>query len=107
MGYSDFNVQLQATIDETIGGLLGESVLETLHEHLTKEYDLPPNKLPYRLDTFVEVLDNVFGASGSRTIVWAIARGFYSKMGLRFVENESFRLQDYLEQAKESVSTHD
>ena len=103
----DFHVELQIAIDETISNLLGERILESLYEHLTKEHDLPPDKLPYQLNTFIEVLDKVFGAAGSRTIGWAIARDFYSKIGLRFVHNESFRLQDYLEQAKKTISIHD
>jgi hypothetical protein len=104
---ADFHEKLQATIDDTITHLLGESVNEILREHLTKEYDLTPDKIPYRLDTFVDVLDIVFGVAGSRTIGWAIARDFSTKIGLRFVESENFRLQDYLDQVKKTISIHD
>ena len=95
----DFNAKLLAAIDETMSNLLGKNVLETLHEHLAKEYDLAPDKVPYRLDTFVEVLDTVFGVPGSRTIEREIARKFYSKLGLRFDVTPNFRLQDYVEEA--------
>jgi hypothetical protein len=104
---ADFHEKLQATIDDTITRLLGESVHEILQEHLIKEYDLTPDKIPYRLDTFVEILDNVFGVAGSRTIGWAIAWDFSAKIGLRFVESANFRLQDYLAQVKKTIAIHD
>jgi len=103
----DFNVKLLATIDDTMSALLGASALNTLHEHLTKEYNLAPDKLPHRIDTFVEVLDSVFGVAGSKTIGMAIASNFYSEIGLRFVASENFRLQDYLEHAKKTFAIHD
>jgi len=90
-----------------MSALLGKRFPKTLHEYLMREYDLPPDNLPCQLDKFVEILDTVFGVPASSTIGWAIARNFYSKIGLRFVENENFRLQDYLEQAKKIVLIYD
>ena len=104
---ADFNMKLRAAIDETMTGLLGKGVTETLQEHLTKEYDLPPDKIPYRLDAFSEVLDTVFGPAGSRTIRCAITKDFYSKIGLPIVKKEDYRLQDYIELARKKVSQHD
>jgi hypothetical protein len=104
---ADFHVKLRVSIDETISSLLGKSVLETLHEYFIKEYDLTPDKIPYRLDTFVGVLDNVFGVPGSRIIRRVIARDFYSKIGLRFMESENLSLHEYLDQAKRTITIPD
>jgi len=98
----DLSEKLRAAIDEAIIDLLGRGVLEALHEHLRDEYSVSPEEIPHRLDTLSESLELVFGEV-AKTIEWAIARDFYVKTGLEFVENKEYGLRDYVELAKKST----
>ena len=99
----DFDRKLRAAIDETIVDVLGGRVLGALHEHLTKNYDVTLDQIPYRLNTLFETLEVVLGVRGASAMGWMIAKRFYSKIGLRFVRNENYRLDDYFQQAKRTL----
>lgn len=96
----DFDGKLRAAIDETIVDVLGGGVLAPLHEHLSKHYDISLDEIPYRLSTVVESLEVIFGVRGATAMGFMIARRFYSKVGLRFVRNENYKLDDYAREAK-------
>lgn len=94
-----FNGVLTRSVDETITQLLGESVVVALHKHLLQFYDITMDEIPYRLDTLLSVLEKTFGTS-ARTISNAIARKFYSELGLEFRSKSGMTLIDYVEEAK-------
>jgi len=100
----DFNVKLLKSINDTISDLLGQAVLEALHQHLKELYDVIPDEIPYRLETLFEVLEYTFGVAATKTIGRAITRNFYAGIGLRFVDIENYGLQNYVEQAKKELS---
>lgn len=102
----DFDGKLRAAIDETIDDVLGKGVLGALHEHLAKRYDVTLDEIPYRLNTVFESLEVVFGVRGASAMGLMIARRFYSKIGLRFVHDENYGLEDYLQQAKKILLHH-
>jgi len=58
------------------------------------------DELPYRLEMAYEILREIFGIQGGRTI----ARRLYEKLGLRFEEVPKFELMDYVEIAKNKLS---
>jgi len=96
----DFDGNLREAIDETIVDMLGGGVLGPLHEHLNKHYDLTLDEIPYRLSNVVESLEVIFGVRGATAMGLMIARRFYSKIGLRFIRNENYKLEDYSQEAK-------
>ena len=96
----DFNVTLRTAIDETIRGLLGQTVHEALLRRLEREYSVTSDELPYRLDTMFEILWKTFGVTGSKTIGRAIARNFYGKLGIQFVAKDDYTIKDYVDEAK-------
>lgn len=96
----EFNDTLVKSIDETITDLLSEAVLKALYAHLEKVYSLTRDKVPYRLETLSSALEKTFGMRGSRTISKAIARKFYTKLGLTFSDNPGGTLIEYVEEAK-------
>lgn len=100
----DFNGTLNKAISEIIQRVLGPSVLETLYRVLDEKYSVTADELPYRLDTFWEVLENGLGYATSRTVGRSIAKLFYSRLGLQFVANNGWRLQDYVEDAKKRLA---
>ena len=99
----DFNATLQKAIDEAILGVFGQGVRDTLYRILDEKYSVTTDELPYRLETMWEVLEKGLGQVTSRTVGRSIARLFYSKLGLPFVANPEWRLQDYVEEAKKKL----
>jgi hypothetical protein len=100
----DFNGRLLKSINETLSDLLGQSVLEALHKHLKELHDVTPDEVPHRLDTLFEIFEYTFGVAATKTIGRAIARNFYARIGLQFVGIENYGLQDYVEQAKRTIT---
>ena len=103
-GNTDFNATVLLAVNDTISSILGTAVLSALHTHLTENYRVLPEEIPYRLDTLFGVLENVLGVPSAKTIGWAIARDVYSRIGLRFTARENFTLKDYLEIAKKELA---
>lgn len=100
----EFDGKLLKSIDLTLSDLLGQAVLEALHRHLKELYDLIPDEVPYHLETLFEVLEYTLGVTATKTIGRAIARDFYARIGLRYVDIENYGLEDYVEQAKKELS---
>lgn len=100
----NFNGILKKAIDETIVGVVGQTVHEALFRRLEEKYSVTSDELPYRLDIMFEVLRKTFGVTGSRTIGRAIARNFFGKLSIPFVANDEYTLKDYLEEAKTNLA---
>jgi len=100
MNFSDL---LLMAIEETVVDLLSRRVLEALYLHLKKNFDIPRDEIPYRLETFFTLLEKNFGAS-TKTIGKAIARNLYMKLGLDFFDDPNKNLLDYVEEAKKRIS---
>jgi hypothetical protein len=96
----DFNVILIESIRETIAQLLSPKVAETLFEHLEKVYSIKKDEVPSRLDKLLLTLKTTFGSSSAQVVGKAIARRFYSRLGLEFSDNPQRTLVGYVENAK-------
>jgi hypothetical protein len=94
-----FDSLLINAVDETMADLFGPVVVQSLHEHLLKFYEVRIEEIPYRLDTLISTLERTFGAS-SKTICKAIARKFYAKLGLSFYDNPGRTLLESVQQAR-------
>ena len=99
----EFNSEVKRCVAGAIYGIMGQEVLEALYKHLKKQYDITPDKIPYRLDSVFETLEETFGAKGARTVSRAIAKRLYYRLNLQLIETENYRLQDYIEQAKKML----
>jgi len=101
--FKEFNDGVKWALDSTIYEVLGQEVLKAVYDHLRDRYAITGDEIPYRLDAVFDTLEGTFGFKGARTISRAAARRFYFKMGLRFIENPEYRLQDYIELAKKQL----
>jgi hypothetical protein len=96
----DFNVILIESIRETIAQLLSPKVAEKIFEHLEKVYSVKKDEVPSRLDKLLLTLKTTFGSSSAQVVGKAIARRFYSRLGLEFSDNPQRTLVGYVENAK-------
>jgi hypothetical protein len=95
---------LLEAIDESIGELLGQRVLESLHSLLEKRYDVTRDELPYRLDTAYKLLGEVFGIQATGTISTHIIRRLYQKLNLEFEDAADLGLIQGVELAKKRLA---
>lgn len=98
-----YSVFMDAT-DETITELLGPVVLSALYAKLANRYDVTRDELPFRMDTAIELLENVFGVKGARTIGRSIVRRFYRKLNVEFREEHDHSLDVYLKIAQRELA---
>jgi len=98
----DFNSLLIESVDETISGILGRTILEATYRFLAKDRGITKEHIPDRLDEFDTALVRMFGVGGM-TLSRAIAKTLCSKLGLEFVPVRDKRLVDYVEEAKERL----
>ena len=98
----NFDNLLVKAIDETMADLFGPVVVQSLHEHLMKFYEVKMDEIPRRLDALSSTLEKTFGPS-SKTISKAIARKLYAKLGLVFYDNPGGTLLENVERARIAV----
>ena len=95
---ASFRQVIGAAVNETIVGLLGVDVSESFFAHLRDEMGIPRDMIAQRLEMLFLSLDRIFGI-GSRTVGRAIIKNLYRTLGLKFAENPSYNLSDYVEEA--------
>ena len=100
---SEFNGEVIFAIKSSVFGLMGDQVLKAVFAHIKKHYDVTADEIPDRLDTLLATLEETFGVVGTKTIGKAIAKRFYFRMGLEFIDISTYSLQDYLEHAKKQL----
>jgi hypothetical protein len=93
-----FKEIIDAAVNETIFGLLGQDGAQSFFNHIRDERGIPRGMVAQRLDMLFLTLDQVFGVS-SRTVGRAIIRNLYKTLGLKFAENSIYSLSDYVEEA--------
>jgi hypothetical protein len=96
---ANFNNLLVMAIDETVADLLGDVVVQSLHEHLLKFYGVRVDQIPNQLPLVHSAFEKAF-AVGSKTIEKHAARRFYEHLRLQFVEAQGCTLPAYVEKAK-------
>ena len=105
VGNEDFNLIVADSIDETVKGLLGQEVLNALHEHLNNFYHVTREELPNHLETLHDALEKTFGVSW-KTIERAIAKTLFVNLNLPFIDRSNMTLLEYVEMAKTNRSQH-
>jgi hypothetical protein len=96
---ADFVNALLESIDETIGALFGQNVLEALYLNLKNKRSIRREEISNQLPTLSVVLQQYFGSSAA-TIGRSIARRLYSKLGFQFTNRDDYQLIDYVRDAK-------
>ncbi|MGP8069388.1 MAG: hypothetical protein ACLP5V_05815 [Candidatus Bathyarchaeia archaeon] len=95
---SSFKELIDAVVNETIVELLGKNASNAFFKYLRDERGIPRDNVPQQLKTVFSTLQRLFGIAG-RTIGRAIIRNLFKDLGLRFAENPSYDLTDYVEEA--------
>jgi hypothetical protein len=103
---SDFNGILCSSIDETISNLMSIQVMESLYAYLLEKHGISRAEVPYRLELFFSMIENLFGATTARIIGRAVARNLYDHLKLRFEDNPNFTLSEYVDEAKKNLQTN-
>lgn len=91
-------------IDESISELFSPGVLEEFHNALLRQYDITRDEMPYRLETAIKLLTNVFGLKATDTIGRVILRRLYRKFDLQFDESTGATFYECVEIAKKRLS---
>ncbi|MEM3608199.1 MAG: hypothetical protein QW238_04970 [Candidatus Bathyarchaeia archaeon] len=90
--------ELLESIDEGLLAL-GSNVRQVLYLHLERHYKVRREDIPERIDKLHEVLRGLLG-DGGEVLEKFIARRFYSRLGLDFIDHKGWTLTDYVENAR-------
>jgi hypothetical protein len=83
--------------------ILGESSRKAILYHLEKDYSVTKEKIPERMEAFMEGLQSIFGA-GALVIERSISERLYSELGVKYEEKKRCRFVDCVKQAKKMWS---
>jgi hypothetical protein len=96
----EFEEYLLGSIDDGLADILGEQFKETFYKHIEQKFHIARSSLPNRLDLLTSALSAVLGDAGGMVMGRAIAKRFYSKLGLRFIQKQNHSLENYVTDAK-------
>lgn len=96
----EFEALLLEAIDEALF-VLGDSVTQTVYFHLERSFNIKKDEIPYRLGTFTQAIENIFGA-GAKFIEILIMKKLHKKVEgvLKWNESERFGFTEYVARAK-------
>jgi len=93
-----FDTAVRVSLDEGLNAF-GESVRQTIYYHVEKRYQVKPESVPEKIETFHEALESLLD-EGSKVVEKLIAQKLYGTLGLNFTEQEHWTIMDYLSDAK-------
>ena len=96
----EFEKCLLDSIDEGLTEIIGEWFKGTFYKLIEQKFQVTRSSLPNRLDILTSALSAALGNGAGAVMGRAIAKRFYSRLGLRFVQNPNHSLQDYVTDAK-------
>jgi hypothetical protein len=99
---SKFNATLVESVEETIGGVLGEKVAEAFFAYLANAKGVRKDQLASRPEIWFSTLDEIFGLTG-KTLGKRIVGRLYLKLGLEFVTSNTSLVDYVYKAAKELV----
>lgn len=102
----EFDRLLIESLDESAAMVLGEIARKAVYEVLEKKYGIERNRIPERLNELTSAFETIFGATAGKTMVRAIVKRLYSKLGLTFVEIPDWRLPDYVREARARMTLY-
>jgi hypothetical protein len=96
-------MEVARAIDTALSQIMGQPLLEAIYKHLKHHYDISSEEIPYHLPTIIRVLEEIFGAVGTKAIGSDVAKKLYNQLGLEFAEHSNYTLNDYIEEALKSL----
>jgi hypothetical protein len=100
MAQVEFEELLLGSIDDGLADILGEQFKESLYIHIERKFHIARSSLPNHLDLVASALSTVLGVTGGVVMGRAIAKRFYSRLGLRFVQKPNHSLENYVTDAR-------
>ncbi|MDH7563795.1 MAG: hypothetical protein QHH24_02785 [Candidatus Bathyarchaeota archaeon] len=102
MTEQDFEKLLLEAIDEALA-TLGESAKQSIYFHIQKEFKVPRNQIPSRMESFKAGLEKIFGI-GAQYLELMIMRKLYEKTGkpLKWSQKQEFAFVEYINAAKKT-----
>jgi hypothetical protein len=97
---AEFERLLLGSIDDGLADILGEQFKETFYRHIEQKFHISKSSLPNRLDVLASALSAVLGDTGGLVMGRAIAKRFYSRLGLRFIQKPGHSFQNYVTDAR-------
>lgn len=98
---SKFDAALVESVEETIGGVLGEKVAEAFFSYLANVKGVRKDQLASRPEIWFSTLDEIFGLTG-KALGKRIVGKLYLKLGLEFVTSNR-PLVDYVYKAAKEL----
>jgi hypothetical protein len=98
----DFDKLLIETIDLRLTDLFGVEGKEMAYRYLANHHALVKNDIPQKTDYFESCLVQLFGFCG-KTIGRAIAKKFYSSLGLAFPNRLDYPFHEYIDNARHRI----
>jgi hypothetical protein len=80
--------------------LLGESGRQATYYHLEKILGLERSKWHNCVEEFAEAVEQIFGCPGAQLLLKAIAKEFYSDLGLKFHTPKKFNFARLVREAE-------
>jgi hypothetical protein len=77
-----FELILLESIDESFSSL-GESAKTSIYLHLERQFKVPREEIPYRLNDFSDALERIFGL-GARHLEILIMKNLHTKIDCRY-----------------------
>jgi hypothetical protein len=102
----EFDRFLLDSIDDALTGVLGRQFKQAVYEYIAHQFHVTRSMLPGRLDVLESALSMALGGTASIVVGRAIAKRFYAKLGLQFVQKPSHSLLDYVTEARLVASYH-
>jgi len=97
-----FTKSLAETIDTRLKHIFGETATSVIYNYLQTSYSLPQEKIPERLDTFADGL-NEFLSSGAKVVEKVILEDLYCNYGQKFQVKEGYRFTDYIAELRTKI----
>ena len=88
------------SIDDTLAAVLGFGVRDILYLALLTKYSVTREDVAKHLDAFQRMLENEFGQRGAKVLSKAIAKRIYTELKLKFLEDQTFGLPEYVAEAR-------
>jgi hypothetical protein len=95
----EFNQLILEAIDESLSILGDEPVKSAFYYHLKKRASIKRDDIPERLETFHEVLTELF-CNGSVILERRISKKLYERLGLELPANNGWTFARYVREAR-------
>ena len=98
------SAELEETLLQAVDEALlvpGEIVRTAIYERIERSYQVRREDIPEKVETFHKALEELLG-SGAKVMEKIIAKSFYSRLGLNFIEYANCTLMDYVNHVKKA-----